>query len=72
MTYDINDLKELTTAQLDAAREAALKRVQARIGSKPARKDYRREYGPLWTVLDLLALVIFCAALAVSSVHILA
>jgi len=72
MNYDIAELKELTTAQLDAAREAALKRVQARIGEKPARKDYRREYGPLWTALDLLALVIFAAALAVSSVHILA
>lgn len=72
MTYDITELKELTTAQLDTARESALKRVQARIGEKPRRQDYRREYGPLWTALDLLALVIFAAALAISSVHILA
>jgi len=72
MNYELSDLKELTTAQIDAAREAALKRVQARIGSKPRRQDYRREHGPLWTALDLLALVIFGAALAISSVHILA
>jgi len=53
MTYDINDLKELTTAQLDAAREAALKRVQARIGSRPRRQNYRREYGPLLSLIHI-------------------
>lgn len=72
MNLELADLKELTTSQLDMARTAALARVAGRIGDKPVRKSYRREYGPLWTALDLLALVIFAAALAISSVHILA
>jgi hypothetical protein len=69
---DISKMKELTTAQMDVARENALQRVKTRIGDKPVRSAYRREFGALWTSLDVLALVIFVAALAISSLHILA
>jgi hypothetical protein len=69
---NLSDLKPLTTSQFDAARSAALKRVATRIGEKPRRGNYRQEYAPLWTSLDVLAVIIFLAALAVSSVHILA
>lgn len=71
MQHQLTELKELTTAQYDACREAALKRVAGRIGEKPTRQAFQRELGSLWTPLDLLALVVFVAALAVSSVHII-
>lgn len=67
---NINDLKPLTTDQYDKCREAALERVQTRIGSKPQRKDFERELGALWGVLDILALIVFVAAFIISSLHI--
>lgn len=70
--YDLTRLKPLTTDQYDQARARALERVQQRIGSKPRRADFERELGRLWTVLDVIALVVFGAALLVSSVHIIA
>lgn len=72
MTYELTELKELTGQQYDACKTRALERVQVAIGEKPSRKHYAREFGPLVTSLDLLAGVIFVAALAVSSLHILA
>jgi hypothetical protein len=71
MEFDLNRLKGLTTDQYDQARAKALERTQARIGSKPHRADFERELGRLWTVLDLIALLVFGAALLVSSVHII-
>lgn len=68
---NINDLKQLSTEQYDKCRESALERVKARIGNKPTRKDFERELGALWSVLDVLALVVFVAALVVSSAHII-
>lgn len=68
---ELAHLKPLTTEQYDRCREAALRRVQARIGSRPQRQHFEREYARLWSVLDILALIIFIAALAVSSLHIL-
>lgn len=67
---NISDLKPLTTDQYDKCREAALERVQSRIGSKPQRKDFERELGALWGVLDILALIVFVAAFIISSLHI--
>lgn len=70
--YDLSDLKELTAAQYDNCKARAADRVQKRIGDKPTRKAFKREYAPQWNMLDVLAGVIFLAALAVSSLHILA
>jgi hypothetical protein len=67
----IERLKPLTTDQYDRCRESALRRVQARIGSRPERENFKRELGPIWTVLDLIALIVFAAALTISSVHII-
>ncbi len=67
----IEGLKPLTSAQYDDARERALERVAKRIGDKPTRKKFQRELAPLWTVLDIIALVVFIPALLVSSVHII-
>lgn len=71
MTYELTDLKPLTAAQYDQCKARSLQRIEKRAGDKPKRATFYRELGPLWTVLDLLALVIFLAALAISSVHIL-
>ena len=64
-------MKPLTTAQYDTCKQRALERVAQRIGERPARKQYEREYGRNWTILDALAMIIFVAALIVSSVHII-
>lgn len=69
--YTLSNLKPLTSTQYDAARQKALARVEARIGQKPTRKQFQREYAPLLTVLDVLALVVFVAALLISTTHIL-
>ncbi|MCL4248305.1 MAG: hypothetical protein KJ065_09180 [Anaerolineae bacterium] len=69
---NLTDLRPLTSNQYDQARAAALQRVQARIGEKPERKHFKREMGPLATPLDYIALVVFLAALAISSTHIIA
>jgi hypothetical protein len=71
MTYTINDLKALTITQYDECRARALERVGKRIGDKPTRQQFQRELGRLWTVLDIIALVVFLPALAVSSIHII-
>lgn len=65
-------VKPLNSAQYDAARAAAITRIQARIGERPTRKQYRREMGSPVTILDVLAAVVFLAALAISSAHIVA
>lgn len=71
MNYTINDLKALTIAQYDECRARALERVSKRIGDKPTRQQFQRELGRLWTVLDIIALVVFIPALVVSSIHII-
>lgn len=68
---NIQDIKPLTIDQYESAKNRALARVEARIGEKPSRDKFQREFGRLWTILDGLALVIFIAALLVSSLHIL-
>lgn len=71
MNYTLNDLKQLTIKQYDECRESALVRVTKRIGNKPTREQFQRELGRLWSELDIIALVVFIAALAVSSIHII-
>lgn len=68
---DISKLKELTAAQYDSCKARATERVQAHIGDKPTRKQFNRDLGPLWTATDLLAGIVFMAALLVSSTHII-
>lgn len=65
------NLKPLTTDQYDQARAKAVERVKGRIGEHPTRDQFKRELGSLWTVLDILALIVFLAALFVSSAHII-
>lgn len=69
---DLSVLKPLSASQYDTVKANALKRVQKRIGDKPTRRQFKREYAPLFGVLDVFALVVFLSALAISSVHILA
>jgi len=69
--WSIDNIKPLNLDQYDACKARALKRVQDRIGEKPRRDAFKREYGVSWTILDWLAVIIFLGALAVSSVHII-
>lgn len=68
----INDLKALTIDQYDQCRARALERVSKRIGDKPTRERFKRELGPVWTILDIIAAVVFIPAFVISSVHIIA
>ncbi len=70
-TLEISQLKPLTNEQYERCREAALRRVQKRIGSRPTRLDFVRELGAIWTPLDFIALIVFVAALVISSLHII-
>lgn len=70
--YMLRAIKPLNSQQYDAAREAAIARIKQRIGERPTRKQFRREYGSVFTLLDILALIVFVAALAISSAHIMA
>ncbi|MBK9745785.1 MAG: hypothetical protein IPO91_03310 [Chloroflexi bacterium] len=65
-----NNLKRLNLDQLEQADQRAKERIQRLNGDRPTRTQFRRETGAAWTVLDLLALIVFFAALAVSSAHI--
>ena len=70
-TFNLQRLKPLTTSQFDVCKAKSVDRVQKRIGERPTRKKFEREHGRNWTILDILAVIIFIAALAVSSVHII-
>ncbi|MDX2161159.1 MAG: hypothetical protein SF162_07540 [bacterium] len=65
------ELKQLTFDQYEQARAAAVERVKARIGAKPMRDQFKRELGSIWTPLDTLAMIVFAAAFAISSAHII-
>lgn len=64
-------MKSLTPTQMQSARTRAENAAKRLLGERPERDDYRREYGSLFDVLDVFALVIFLAAFAVSSTHII-
>ena len=68
---NLSDLRQLTTIQFDECRDKAIKRVQRHLGEKPTRAQFQRELGRLWTVLDVLAVVVFIPALLISSIHII-
>lgn len=65
-----SDLKRLNLDQLEQAEHRAVERVKRQIGERPTRVQFRRETGLSWTLLDGLALIVFLAALGVSSAHI--
>lgn len=67
---NLSDLRQLTTLQFDECKDRAVKRVERHLGERPTRAHFQRELGRLWTVLDLLALVVFLPALLISSIHI--
>lgn len=71
MYEPIQHIKPLNTDQYQAAVDRALSRVKHKIGDRPTRKQFQRELGRVWTVLDILAIVIFIAAFAISSAHII-
>ena len=58
MTYVLAALKPLSASQYDNVKSQAVHRVQKRIGGKPTRSQFKREYAPLFGVLDMLALTI--------------
>jgi hypothetical protein len=60
----------LSSQQRDYAHQKAKERILALIGPKPTRDQFLKEYGRLWGILDVLVLLIFLAALAISSAHI--
>ena len=53
--YSLLSLKPLTASQYDNVKSQAMNRVQNRIGAKPTRQQFKREYAPLFGVLDVLA-----------------
>jgi hypothetical protein len=67
---NLNDLKALSPEQYEKCKLAALRRIQARIGDKPQRSQFRREYARVWELMDLPLLLVFLAAFVVSSLHI--
>lgn len=67
----LRDLKPLTNSQYDDCKKRALKRTNDSIGEKPTRAQFQRELGSLWTVLDIIAGLVFFPALLISSVHII-
>ncbi len=67
---NLSDLRQLTTLQFDECKDRAVKRVERHLGEQPTRAHFQRELGRLWTVLDLLAVIVFIPALLISSIHI--
>lgn len=72
MYEPIQAIKALSTDQYQAAVDKAIARVKHRIGRRPVKKDFQREQARAWSVLDGLAIIIFIAALVISSAHIIA
>src|SRR5690554_5270039 len=70
-TLALNQLKPLTAAQHDRCKERAPQRINNRAADKPTRTALYRAMESVWCVVDVVALVIFVAALAISSLHIL-
>jgi flagellar biosynthesis component FlhA len=70
-TLTLSDLKTLNIDQYEQAKAKAVALVAGRIGERPERKHFTRELGSSFTALDGLAIVVFLAALAISSLHII-
>lgn len=83
-TLSLGNLKQLTTLQRDECKERAIKRVQRHIGDEPTIEHFQRHIGEeptiehfqrnlgrLWTVLDIIAFVVFVPSLLISSIHII-
>lgn len=66
----ISNIKQLNSEQYTRCRENALKLVKRRIGEKPSRKQFEKEYAPILTILDKLAFLVFLSSFAISATHI--
>lgn len=64
-------LRPLTQEERQTAQAAARAAVIRDAGDRPERRQFQRELGSSFTLLDYLALVVFVAALAISSAHII-
>jgi len=67
----LTKVRGLTNREYDMCRDEAIERLKAKAGAKPQRKDFQRNYEPLFSVLDIFALLVGLSAWAVSSAHIL-
>lgn len=66
----IADMNPLTSNEYDSVKQTVNERVLSRIGDKPTRDSFKREYGAIWSVLDIALIVVFLGALAISTQHI--
>jgi hypothetical protein len=67
----LTKIKGLTNREYDMCREEAIDRVKTKAGERPQRKDFLRNYEPLFSILDIFALLVGLSAWAISSAHIL-
>lgn len=67
----LTKVRGLTNREYDMCRDEAIGRVKAKAGDKPQRKDFLRNYEPLFSILDIFALLVGLSAWVISSAHIL-
>lgn len=67
----LKTLRPLTQEERQTAQAAARAAVMRDAGDRPERRQFQRELGSLFTLLDVLALAVFIPALLVSSLHII-
>lgn len=71
MSYDIHELKPLTLQQYETVKRQVVDIIRHKIGDKPKRDDFKRDYGSLLDIRSGFVFVVFLSALVVSSIHIL-
>lgn len=65
-------IKPLTLNQYDECKVKTTERVRKLNGDRPTRESLKKEQEPLVTPLDFLLVIVFFAAFAISSLHIMA
>jgi hypothetical protein len=68
--FNLADMKQLNTEQYERCKMAALDRVASRIGDKPRRANYKRDYDFILNWMDAPLIIIFVGALLVSALHV--
>lgn len=66
----IDHIKSLSNASYEQVKSVALKRTKNSLGTRPDRNTFKRQQAPLFSILEVLALIVWIAALGISSVHI--
>lgn len=66
----LGDMHPLTSNEYDTVKQTVSERILSRIGDKPSREQFRREYGSVWNTLDIALIIVFIGALAISTQHI--